>query len=68
MGFDLKDSGFHIMLAKTSPEMIGAKIADWCPVSWSETGRKREEIKGGSCIPAEARLLQVETGVGLDEV
>jgi len=26
MGFDLKDSGFHIMLAKDVPEMIGAKI------------------------------------------
>src|SRR6266704_6729380 len=26
MGFDLKDSGFHILLAKDVPEMIGAKI------------------------------------------
>ena len=26
MGFDLRDSGFHILLAKDVPEMIGAKI------------------------------------------
>jgi len=25
MGFDLRDSGFHILLAKDVPEMIGAK-------------------------------------------
>src|SRR5260370_1223894 len=26
MGFDLRDSGFHILLAKDVPEMIGGKI------------------------------------------
>ena len=25
MGFDLRDAGFHILLAKDVPEMIGAK-------------------------------------------
>src|SRR5258706_15424652 len=28
MGFDLRDSGFHILLAKDVPEMIGQKIRE----------------------------------------
>jgi alkylresorcinol/alkylpyrone synthase len=66
MGFDLKDSGFHILLAKDVPEMIGAKIS--CLVSGflKRHGRTREEIKGWILHPGGARLLRnVETQLGL---
>jgi alkylresorcinol/alkylpyrone synthase len=66
MGFDLKDSGFHILLAKDVPEMIGAKIG--CLVSGflKRNGRTREEIKGWILHPGGARLLgNVETQLGL---
>jgi alkylresorcinol/alkylpyrone synthase len=66
MGFDLKDSGFHILLAKDVPEMIGAKIG--CLVSGflKRHGRTREDIKGWILHPGGARLLgNVETQLGL---
>src|SRR5256885_16702152 len=46
MGFDLRDSGFHILLAKDVPEMIGAKIGGLVSGFLERNGRKREEIKG----------------------
>jgi len=66
MGFDLKDSGFHIMLAKDVPEMIGAKIGGLVSDFLERNGRKREEIKGWILHPGGARLLgNVETQLGL---
>src|SRR5438445_7710138 len=66
MGFDLKDSGFHIMLAKDVPEMIGAKIGGLVSGFLERNGRKREEIKGWILHPGGARLLgNVETQLGL---
>jgi len=66
MGFDLKDSGFHIMLAKDVPEMIGAKIGGLVSGFLERSGRKREEIKGWILHPGGARLLgNVETQLGL---
>src|SRR5260370_18679458 len=46
MGFDLRDSGFHILLAKDVPEMIGGKIGG--PVqSFLDPNRpERQGIKG----------------------
>src|SRR6476660_1187148 len=46
MGFDLKDSGFHIMLAKDVPEMIGAKIGGLVSGFLERRGLQQEEIKG----------------------
>lgn len=66
MGFDLKDSGFHILLAKDVPEMIGAKIGGLVSGFLERHGRKREEIKGWILHPGGARLLRnVETELGL---
>ena len=66
MGFDLRDSGFHILLAKDVPEMIGKKIRGLVEDFLQRHGRKMEEIKGWILHPGGARLLgNVETELGL---
>src|SRR6267154_570628 len=66
MGFDLRDSGFHILLAKDVPEMIGGKIGGLVQGFLDSNGRKREEIKGWILHPGGARLLgNIETELGL---
>jgi alkylresorcinol/alkylpyrone synthase len=66
MGFDLRDSGFHILLAKDVPEMIGEKIGGLVQGFLERHGRKREEIKGWILHPGGARLLgNIETELGL---
>ena len=66
MGFDLRDSGFHILLAKDVPEMIGKKIRGLVEDFLERHGRKMEEIKGWILHPGGARLLgNVETELGL---
>ncbi|MDP9146837.1 MAG: type III polyketide synthase [Acidobacteriota bacterium] len=67
MGFDLRDSGFHILLAKDVPEMIGEKIAGLVDGFLERCGKKREDIKGWILHPGGARLLgNVETKLGLN--
>jgi alkylresorcinol/alkylpyrone synthase len=66
MGFDLRDSGFHIILAKDVPEMIGARIKELVHGFLDRNGKKREEIKGWILHPGGARLLgTVEQELGL---
>jgi alkylresorcinol/alkylpyrone synthase len=66
MGFDLRDSGFHILLAKDVPEMIGARITELVDGFLGRQGKKREDIKGWILHPGGARLLgNVETALGL---
>ena len=66
MGFDLRDSGFHILLAKDVPEMIGARINELVDGFLGRCGKKREDIKGWILHPGGARLLgNVETQLGL---
>jgi alkylresorcinol/alkylpyrone synthase len=66
MGFDLKDSGFHILLDKSVPEMIGAKIRYLMDGFLERHGRKQEDIKGWILHPGGARLLgNVEEALGL---
>jgi alkylresorcinol/alkylpyrone synthase len=66
MGFDLRDSGFHILLAKDVPEMIGEKIGGLVESFLDRHDRKREEIKGWILHPGGARLLgNVEAELGL---
>ena len=66
MGFDLRDSGFHILLAKDVPEMIGAKIAGLVDGFLERCDKKREDIKGWILHPGGARLLgNVQTELGL---
>jgi alkylresorcinol/alkylpyrone synthase len=66
MGFDLRDSGFHILLSKDVPEMIGGKIGGLVKGFLDRNGRKVEDIKGWILHPGGARLLgNVETELGL---
>jgi alkylresorcinol/alkylpyrone synthase len=66
MGFDLLDSGFHILLDKSVPEMIGAKIRGLMDGFLERQGKKQEDIKGWILHPGGARLLgNVEIALGL---
>ena len=66
MGFDLRDSGFHILLSKDVPEMIGARIRELVHGFLERHGRKQEDIKGWILHPGGARLLgNVEKELGL---
>src|SRR6202022_4920187 len=49
MGFDLRDSGFHILLAKDVPEMIGRMIRDLIYGFLERPGKKFKNIRGGMC-------------------
>lgn len=66
MGFDLKDSGFHILLAKDVPEMIGEKIEGLVDGFLSRHGMTRDQIRGWILHPGGSRLLlNVEKALGL---
>jgi alkylresorcinol/alkylpyrone synthase len=66
MGFDLRDSGFHILLAKDVPEMIGGKIRGLVDGFLSRNGKTQSDIKGWILHPGGARLLgNVEQELGL---
>src|SRR5712664_4508117 len=54
MGFDLRDSGFHILLAKDVPEMIGAKIRGLIDGFLERQGKKFQDIKGWILHPGGA--------------
>src|SRR5256885_2245739 len=69
MGFDLRDSGFHILLAKDVPEMIGGKIGGLVQGFLDRHGRKRPEIKGWILHPRGARLLgDIETELRIGQI
>jgi alkylresorcinol/alkylpyrone synthase len=66
MGFDLRDSGFHILLDKNVPEMIGARIRGLVDCFLQRHGKKQEDIKGWILHPGGSRLLgNVEQALGL---
>jgi alkylresorcinol/alkylpyrone synthase len=66
MGFDLRDSGFHILLSKDVPEMIGEKIQGLVHGFLDRHGKKQDDIKGWILHPGGARLLgNVEKALGL---
>src|SRR5215471_5488507 len=66
MGFDLRDSGFHILLSKDVPELIGGQIRDLVDGFLERHGRLREDIKGWILHPGGARLLgNIEVELGL---
>jgi alkylresorcinol/alkylpyrone synthase len=68
MGFDLRDSGFHILLSKDVPEMIGAKIRGLVDGFLDRHAITREQIKGWILHPGGSRLLSnVESALGLCE-
>jgi alkylresorcinol/alkylpyrone synthase len=68
MGFDLRDAGFHILLDKGVPDMIGAKIKALVDGFLGRHGLTQKDIKGWILHPGGARLLgNVEIALGLDK-
>jgi len=68
MGFDLKDSGFHILLSKDVPEMIGERIEGLVDGFLSRHGVTRDQIRGWILHPGGSRLLgNVEKALGLSK-
>ena len=68
MGFDLRVSGFHILLDKTVPDMIGAKIKPLIDDFLGRHGLTQQDIKGWILHPGGARLLgNVEIALGLNK-
>lgn len=66
MGFDLRDSGFHILLSKDVPEMIGTQIKELVCGFLERCGKARMDIKGWILHPGGARLLgNIEQELGL---
>lgn len=66
MGFDLRDSGFHILLSKDVPQMIGGEIRSLVDGFLARQGLAREQIKGWILHPGGARLLRnIEDELGL---
>lgn len=66
MGFDLRDSGFHILLSKDVPQMIGGEIRVLVDGFLAKHGLAREQIKGWILHPGGARLLaNIEEELGL---
>lgn len=66
MGFDLRDSGFHILLSKDVPQMIGGEILPLVDGFLAKHGLSRAEIKGWILHPGGAKLLSaIEEQLGL---
>jgi alkylresorcinol/alkylpyrone synthase len=66
MGFDLLDSGFHILLSKDVPELIGGQIKELVDGFLTRHGKTRADIKGWILHPGGARLLgNIEKELGL---
>ena len=66
MGFDLRDSGFHILLSKDVPEMIGKKMRELVDCFFKRRGLTQDDIKGWILHPGGSRLLSnIEEALGL---
>jgi len=66
MGFDLRDTGFHILLSKEVPELIGGKIKELVHCFLQRNGKTQQDIKGWILHPGGARLLgNIEKELGL---
>ena len=66
MGFDLRDSGFHILLSKDVPQLIRGEIRVLVDGFLAKNGLARGQIKGWILHPGGARLLgNIEEELGL---
>jgi len=66
LGFDLRDSGFHIVLSKDLPDLLKSEIRDLVDGFLKAQGLQREQIKGWLLHPGGARLLEnVEEELGI---
>lgn len=66
MGFDLRDSGFHIVLSKDVPQMIRGKIRDLVDDFLGQHGLTRNEMAAFILHPGGQKLLAyIEEQLGL---
>jgi alkylresorcinol/alkylpyrone synthase len=66
MGFELKDSGFHIVLSKEVPLLIRDRIRELACALMGRNGVSREEIRAFILHPGGQKLLQyMEKELGL---
>jgi len=67
MGFDLRDSGFHIVLSKDVPELIRERIKDLADGFLSRQGLRRDDISAFLLHPGGQKLLSfMQEELGLD--
>jgi alkylresorcinol/alkylpyrone synthase len=57
MGFDLRDSGFHIVLSKDVPQLIREKIKELVESFLASQGLRREDISAFILHPGGQKLL-----------
>ena len=68
MGFDLRDSGFHIVLSKDVPEMIRQRIKGLVDGFLERQGLTREDISAFILHPGGQKLLSfMQAELGLSE-
>ena len=66
MGFDLRDSGFHIVLSKDVPQLIREKVKEISEGFLSRQGLRREDISAFILHPGGQKLLSfMEAELGL---
>jgi alkylresorcinol/alkylpyrone synthase len=66
MGFDLRDSGFHIVLSKDVPQLIRERVKDIAEGFLSRQGLRREDISAFILHPGGQKLLSfMEAELGL---
>jgi alkylresorcinol/alkylpyrone synthase len=67
MGFDLRDSGFHIVLSKDVPELIREKVKDLAEGFLARQGLRRDDISAFLLHPGGQKLLSfMQEELGLD--
>ena len=57
MGFDLRDTGFHIVLSKDVPELIRERVKDLAEGFLARQGLRREDISAFLLHPGGQKLL-----------
>ncbi len=68
MGFDLRDSGFHIVLSKNVPNLIRAEIAGLTRRFLDRSNTRREDLAFFWIHPGGQKLLaNIEAELGLNE-
>jgi alkylresorcinol/alkylpyrone synthase len=67
MGFDLRDSGFHIVLSKDVPELIRERVKDLADGFLARQGLRRDDISAFLLHPGGQKLLSfMQEELGLD--
>jgi alkylresorcinol/alkylpyrone synthase len=67
MGFDLRDSGFHIILTKDVPEIIRERVKDLTEGFLARQGLRRDDISAFLLHPGGQKLLSyMQAELGLD--